>query len=82
MTSTPAVKSVKRRTKAQTPRSRSRSLDMPCSDTGLKDGDWKNENLKKESLTEDERWQQDIAALRRAAADLALRRNDPASPVR
>jgi|GEM_PF-522483 len=82
MTSTLAVKPVKRSTKAQTPRSRSRSLDMPCSDTGLKDEDLKSEALNKEDLTEDERWQQDIKTLRRAAAELALRRNDSAKPVR
>ena len=74
MTSTITAKPVKRSVKAQTRRRAGRSL--------VKDKDLKNDGLKKEGLTEDERWQQDIATLRRAAAELALRRNDPAKPVR
>ena len=81
MTSTHAVKPGKRSTKAQTARPRSRSLDMPRSNPGLRDDDLKNEDLKTEGLTEDERWQQDMAILRRAAAERAQRRNNLAKPV-
>ncbi len=70
MTRALAVKPIKRSTKAQTAR-RSRSPDMPCSDAG-----------KKEGLTEDERWQRDMATLRKAAAELSLRRNESAKPLR
>ena len=82
MTSTHAVKPGKRNVKAQAARPRSRSLDMTRSDASLKDADLKNEDLNKEALTEDERWQQDMAILRRAAVERAHRQADLAKPGR
>jgi hypothetical protein len=77
MTGTTTVKQVKRSAKAQTPRSaavhRTRAVI---------DKESQNDDLIKECLTEDERWQQDIATLRRAAVELALQRNDTAKFVR
>jgi len=76
MTSTTPAKPVKRSAKAQTPPPATAHRTVP------KDKDLKNEPLTKEILTEDEVWQKDIVTLRRAAAELVLRRNDQAKPVR
>lgn len=69
------VKPVKRSVKAQKTSTSSRTFDR-----GLKDKALKND-FTKEDVSADERWQQDIATLRRAAAERSLRRNDSAKPV-
>jgi len=65
-----------RSAKAQTTSTSSRSFDP-----GLKVKALKNHSTKEE-VSADERWQQDIATLRSAAAERSLRRNDSAKPVR
>lgn len=72
MTRVRAVKPIKRSTIDQTALKHSGSSDKPRSDPGLKTG----------GPTEDERWQQTMATLRRAAAERVLQRKESVEPVR
>jgi hypothetical protein len=77
MTRELATKPTKRKRTAQPAPRGSRSPDIPGSEVDLKVA-----GSKKDSLTEDERWKRDMATLRKAAAERALRRNESPKLVR
>ena len=72
MTRARTVKPTTRSTKDLTPLSHRVSSDRPRSDAVLKT----------DGPTEDERWQQTMATLRRAAAERVLQRKESAEPIR